>query len=334
MDSEIIIYQSSNGEPKIEVRLQNEDVWLTKSQMAELYQCDRSSISKHIKGIYESRELDENSTCANFALVQVEGSREVQRDVPIYNLDMIISVGYRVNSHRGTQFRIWATQRLKEYLKKGFVMDDERLKSGVDIRSFDELLDRIRDIRSSERIFYQKVKDIYATSIDYDPRSEMTIKFFQTVQNKLHWAIHRHTAAELIRERADANKLNMGLSNWKSDKIRKSDVTVAKNYLTEEEIKALNLLVEQYLAFAESQALARKPMYMKDWINKLHDILTINEKEILLDAGRISHKVAETYAAKQFDKFLTIQKETELLNSFKELEEDIKSISRKKKSKK
>ncbi len=329
MNSEIVIYQSVDGSTKIDVRLENESVWLTQAQMTVLYQTTKQNISLHLKNIYKERELEEKSTVKEYLTVQVEGSREVQRPIQHYNLDVIISVGYRVNSHRGTQFRIWATQRLKEYLIKGFTMDDERLKTGNDMRSFDELLARIRDIRSSERIFYQKVKDIYATSIDYDAKNDLTVKFFQTIQNKLHWAIHKHTAAELITERADAEKLNMGLNTWKSDKIRKSDVSIAKNYLTEEEIKALNLLVEQYLAFAESQALARKEMYMKDWIKKLHDILTINEKEILLDAGRISHKVAENYAEKQYDKFLTKQKEIERINSIKELEDEIKSIKKK-----
>jgi hypothetical protein len=329
MSSEIVIYQSLDGVTKIDVRLENESVWLTQAQMTVLYQTTKQNISLHLKNIYNERELEEKSTVKEYLTVQVEGSREVERPIQHYNLDVIISLGYRVNSHRGTQFRIWATQRLKEYLIKGFTIDDERLKQGTDMRSFNELLDRIRDIRSSERIFYQKIKDIYATSIDYDPKSNLTIKFFQTIQNKLHWAIHRHTAAELITERANSEKINMGLNTWKAHKIRKSDITVAKNYLTEEEVKALNLLVEQYLAFAESQALARKEMYMKDWIKKLHDILTINEKEILLDAGRISHKVAETYAEKEYDKFLSKQKEIERINSIKELEDELMAIKKK-----
>jgi hypothetical protein len=333
MASELLIYQSDNGDTRIEVRLENENVWLNKNQMAELYQCDRSSVSKHIKNIYETRELEENSTCANFAQVQQEGERVVQRDITIYNLDVIISVGYRVNSHRGTQFRIWATQRLREYLVKGFTMDDERLKSGNQMNYFDELVNRIRDIRSSERIFYQKVKDIYATSIDYDSKSEVTQKFFQTVQNKLHWAIHHHTAAELIAERADADKPNMGLLSIKAGRVRKTDILVAKNYLTEPELKGLNLLVEQYLAFAESQAFSQKPMYMKDWIKKLHDILTINEKEILLDAGKISHKVAESIAGKQYVKYQKKQIETDRILSIKELENELKSIPASKKRK-
>ena len=326
MASELLIYQSETGDTKVEVRLENDSVWLTQGQMTELYQTTKQNISLHLKNIYKERELDENLTVKEYLTVQQEGNREVHRPIQHYNLDVIISVGYRVNSHRGTQFRIWATQRLREYLVKGFTMDDERLKSGNQMNYFDELVNRIRDIRSSERIFYQKVKDIYATSIDYDSKSEVTQKFFQTVQNKLHWAIHHHTAAELIVERADATKPNMGLQSVKSGKVRKADIAVAKNYLNEQELKGLNLLVEQYLAFAESQALTQKPMYMKDWIKKLHDILTINEKEILLDAGRISHKVAESIAGKQYDKYQKKQIEADRLESLKELEQELKSI--------
>ena len=326
MASELLIYQSETGDTKVEVRLENDSVWLTQGQMTELYQTTKQNISLHLKNIYKERELDEDLTVKEYLTVQKEGNREVQRPIQHYNLDVIISVGYRVNSHRGTQFRIWATQRLREYLVKGFTMDDERLKSGNQMNYFDELVNRIRDIRSSERIFYQKVKDIYATSIDYDSKSEVTQKFFQTVQNKLHWAIHHHTAAELIVERADATKPNMGLQSVKSGKVRKADIAVAKNYLNEQELKGLNLLVEQYLAFAESQALTQKPMYMKDWIKKLHDILTINEKEILLDAGRISHKVAESIAGKQYDKYQKKQIEADRLESLKELEQELKSI--------
>lgn len=251
--------------------------------------------------------------------------------MPFYNLDLIISVGYRVNSHRGTQFRIWATNRLKEYLIKGFTIDDERLKSGNQPNYFQELLDRIRDIRSSEKIFYQKIKDIFATSIDYDPKSDLAHNFFASVQNKLHWAIHQHTAAELIVERADSKKDFMGLTTWKSDKIRRTDVTIAKNYLNEKEIKQLNLLVEQYLAFAESQAHANKPMYMKDWSKKLNDILTINELEICEHAGRITSKMAEKMANAQYDKYLDKQKQIDKADNLKALEEEIKQIEKKKK---
>ncbi len=333
MESELIIYKSENGDTRIEVRLDNDNVWLSQSQMTELYQTTKQNISLNLRNIYKERELDEKLTVKEYLTVQQEGNRDVQRPIQHYNLDVIISVGYRVNSHRGTQFRIWATQRLREYLIKGFTMDDERLKSGNQMNYFDELVNRIRDIRSSERIFYQKVKDIYATSIDYDPKSEITQKFFQTVQNKLHWAIHHHTAAELIAERADATKPNMGLLSVKSGKVRKADILVAKNYLTEAELKGLNLLVEQYLAFAESQALTQKPMFMKDWIKKLHDILTINEKEILIDAGRISHKVAESIAEKQYDKYQKNQIEADRVQSIKELENELKSIPAPKKKK-
>ena len=274
--------------------------------------------------------MNQDSTCAKFSQVRDEGKRSITREIPFYNLDIIISVGYRVNTHRGTQFRIWATQRLREYLIKGFTLDDERLKSGGQLNYFDELLERIRDIRSSEKIFYQRVKDLYATSIDYDPKAEVTQIFFATVQNKLHWAAHRHTAAELIVERADSDKVNMGMTNWKAGKIRKTDVAIAKNYLTADELKQLNLLVEQYLAFGEAQAHARKPMYMADWSSKLNDILTINDREILLDAGKISAKIARELAEKQFEEYAKKRRGIEAENSLKELEKDIKSLGKKK----
>lgn len=334
MNSEIIIYQTSDGITKIDVRLENESVWLTQAQMTVLYQTTKQNISLHLKNIYAEKELEEKSTVKEYLTVQVEGKREVERPIQHYNLDVIISVGYRVNSHRGTQFRIWATQRLREYLVKGFVLDDERLKSNNQPNYFQELLDRIRDIRSSEKLFYQRVKDIYATSIDYDSKAEVTQTFFATVQNKLHWAIHKHTAAELIYNRANANKVNMGLTTWKSEKIRKGDVTIAKNYLSELEIKELNLLVEQYLAFAEAQALAQRPMYMADWSSKLNDILTINQREILLDAGRISKKIAEELAEREFDKYLAKQRQIETAEGLKELENDLKEIKNKKGKKK
>lgn len=334
MGSEIVIYQTEKGNTKIEVKLENESVWLTQKQLEVLYQTDRTSITKHIKKIYETGELNKNSTCANFAQVGFEGNREVSRNILFYNLDIIISVGYKVNSHIGTQFRIWATQRLNEYLVKGFTMDDERLKSGSQMNYFDELINRIRDIRSSEAIFYQKVKDIYVTSIDYDPKAEATKNFYATIQNKLHWAVHHHTAAELIVKRVDANKKDLGLTNWKSDRIRKSDVSIAKNYLSQEELTELNLLVEQYLAFAETQANAKKAMYMSDWIKKLNDILTINEKEILLDAGRISKEIAAEIAEKQFDIYSANLKQIESGNNIKVLEGEIKKIIPKKSSKK
>jgi hypothetical protein len=330
MESEILIYQTENGNTKIEVRLENDTVWLTQLQMGELYQSTKQNISLHLRNIYKERELVEELTVKEYLTVQQEGERSVQRPIKHYNLDVIISVGYRVNSHRGTQFRIWATQRLREYLIKGFVLDDERLKSGNEPNYFNELVERIRDIRSSEKIFYQKVKDIYTTSIDYDPKSDITQQFFATIQNKLHWATHKHTAAELIVARANANKENMGLTNWKAEKIRKTDVTIAKNYLNASELKQLNLLVEQYLAFAESQAHSQKAMYMKDWIKKLNDILTINEKEILADAGRISKKVAEEIAAKQYEIFTLQQRLSVPEDSWKRLEDNLKAFNAKK----
>lgn len=331
MKGELILYQTENGQTKIEVVLDNETVWLNQYQMEELFQTDRTSILRHIKNIYKTGELEETSTCAKIAQVRKEGSRNVSREILYYNLDVIISVGYRVKSHRGTQFRIWATQQLKEYLIKGFVLDDERLKSGHQMNYFDELLERIRDIRSSEKIFYQKVKDIYTTSIDYDKSVNLSQKFYATVQNKLHWAVHQHTAAELIAKRADAEKQNMGLTTWKSEKIRKSDVTVAKNYLSEDELKQLNLLVEQYLAFAQAQAQAKKPMYMKDWIKKLNDILTINEREILEHAGKIRKKVANEMAAEEYTKYHKQRLLTEKIQSLEHLEDEIKLIEKNKK---
>ncbi len=328
MESEIIIYQTGDGNTKIEVRLENEDVWLSQAQMGILYQKSKSSISEHIKEIFKDGELNADSVVRKYRTTAADGKSYT---TSYYSLDVIISVGYRVKSHRGTQFRIWATQRLREYLIKGFVIDDEKLKSGNQPNYFQELLDRIRDIRSSEKVFYQRVKDIYTTSIDYDSASKTTQDFFATVQNKLHWAIHKHTAAELIYKRADANKKDMGLTTWKSDKIRKGDVTIAKNYLTETEIKELNLLVEQYLAFAESQALAQRPMYMADWIKKLNDILTINHREILLDAGRISKKIADELAEKEFDKYSSKQRQIDAAQGLKDLENDLSALKKKKK---
>ena len=333
MKGEIILYQTENGQTKIEVVLDNETVWLNQYQMEELFQTDRTSILRHIKNIYKTGELEEKSTCAKIAQVREEGNRNVRREILYYNLDVIISVGYRVNSHRGTQFRIWATQQLKEYLIKGFVLDDERLKSGNQMNYFDELLERIRDIRSSEKIFYQKVKDIYTTSIDYDTNADLSKDFYATVQNKLHWAVHQHTAAELIKNRISAKKQNMGLTTWKGDKIRKSDITIAKNYLSEDELKQLNLLVEQYLAFAEAQAQAKKPMYMKDWIKKLNDILTINEREILEHAGKVRKKIADELAAEEYEKYKEKRKLAEKIQSLEKLEDELKLIEKKKKKK-
>lgn len=328
-NSELLLYQTPDGQTKVEVRLQGETVWLSLNQMAELFQKAKSTVSEHIKHIYEEGELDEISTVRKFRTVQQEGIRNIEREIEFYNLDVIISVGYRVKSHRGTQFRIWATQRLKEFIIKGFTLDDDRLKSGNQINYFDELFERIRDIRSSEKIFYQKVKDIYMLSIDYDPKADQTKEFFATIQNKLHWAIHRHTAAEIIVERANAEKLNMGLSTWKGYKIRKSDVTIAKNYLTEDELSQLNLLVEQYLAFAENQTRQKKVMYMSDWIKKLNDILTINENEILEHAGRVTRQIAEEIAHAEYEKYNAKRQLFEDVQSIEELDNEIKKLKTK-----
>lgn len=303
--TDILIYQLEDGKTKIDVRLENETVWMTQKAIAELYQTTPQNITLHIKNIYEEGELEENSTCKNYLQVQTEGNRTVQRNSRHYNLEMIIAVGYRVRSSRGTQFRRWATERLNEYLVKGFTMDDERLKGMRNIGDdyFDELLERIRDIRASEKRFYKKITDIYALSIDYDGKSEEAKKFFATVQNKLHFAIHGHTAAELIEQRADASKDNMGLTTWKGDKVRKGDITVAKNYLTEKEIKSLNRIVTMYLDYAEDQAERRNPMYMKDWEEKLNAFLKFNERDILTGAGSISHEIAKELAEKEYEKF-------------------------------
>lgn len=303
--TDILIYQLEDGKTKIDVRLENETVWMTQKAIAELYQTTPQNITLHIKNIYEEGELEENSTCKNYLQVQTEGNRTVQRNSRHYNLEMIIAVGYRVRSSRGTQFRRWATERLNEYLVKGFTMDDERLKGMRNIGDdyFDELLERIRDIRASEKRFYKKITDIYALAIDYNGKSEEAKKFFATVQNKLHFAIHGHTAAELIEQRADASKDNMGLTTWKGDKVRKGDITVAKNYLIEKEIKSLNRIVTMYLDYAEDQAERRNPMHMKDWEEKLNAFLKFNERDILTGAGSLSHEVAKELAEKEYEEF-------------------------------
>ena len=301
---QFLVYATEDGRMKIEVRLEGETVWLTQADIAELFQVKPQNITMHLKNIYAEGELDEGATCKEFLQVQSEGIRAVQRLRKSYNLDAIISVGYRIQSHVATRFRIWATQRLKEYIVKGFVLDDERLKNpDQPFDYFDELLRRIQDIRTSERRFYQKITDIYATSIDYDPTMPESIGFFQTVQNKMHWAITGQTAAEIIHARADSAKPNMGLTNWRGVKVRKEDVTIAKNYLNEEELAALNNLVEQYLVFAEGQAMRRVPMHMKEWIGKLHGFLTLNDRDILNNAGRISHQIAKELAEAEYEKF-------------------------------
>jgi len=280
--SQLIIYQTESGETKIDVRFQDETVWLSQQLMAELFQTTVPNINIHIKNIFEEGELNKKATIKDFLIVRKEGTREVQRKVEYYNLDMIISVGYRIKSKVATHFRQWATRHLSEYIVKGFVLDDERLKNpDQPFDYFDELIRRIQDIRTSERRFYQKITDIYATSVDYDPTDETSIEFFKTVQNKMHWSITGKTAAEIIHSRVNSKKPHMGLSDWRGSKIRKDDVEIAKNYLNEKELLALNNLVEQYLIFAEGQAMRRVPMHMKDWIKKLDGFMQLNEREIL-----------------------------------------------------
>ena len=312
--TEFLLYTDPNGKVKVEIFLHNENIWLTQAKIAELFGVERSVVTKHLSNIFDEGELSRESTCAKFAQVQKEGTREVTRQVEFYNLDAIISVGYRVNSTRATHFRIWATERLKEYIIKGFTMDDERLKNPNNIFGkdyFEEQLARIRDIRSSERRFYQKITDIYSQcSADYDQKSDETKLFFSTVQNKLHWAISRQTAAEIIHSRADSIKQNMGLTAWKNapnGPIRKPDVSIAKNYLNEEELNTLNRFVAMYLDYAEMQAKNRKMMNMKDWITKLDAFLQFNEKEILDNPGKISAEIAKAFAENEFEKFRVIQ---------------------------
>lgn len=304
LKSQFLIYQAENGAIKIDVRFEEETVWLTQPLMAELFQTTQQNISLHLQNIYEEGELLPEATHKEVLLVRREGSRDVQRRVTFYNLDAIISVGYRVKSRIATQFRVWATQRLREYIVKGFVLDDERLKHpDRPFDYFDELLRRIQDIRTSERRFYQKITDVYATSIDYDPTDEATLTFFKTVQNKMHWAITGQTAAEIIHTRAGPDRPNMGLTNWRGTKVRKEDVAIAKNYLSEPELAALNNLVEQYLVFAEGQAMRRIPMHMRDWTAKLDGFLGLNDRDILTHAGKISHELAAHHAETLYDAF-------------------------------
>ena len=295
----IIIYQDEDGVTKVNVRFSNEDVWLTQNQLAEIYDTTQENISMHIKNIYADKELDENRTYKKFLLVRQEGARQVKRNIDHYNLDVIIALGYRVQSQIATRFRRWATERLHEYIQKGFTMDDDRLKQGGN-RYFRELLQRIRDIRASERNFYQQVTDIYATSTDYDPRANLTKQFFATVQNKLHYAVHEHTAAEIIYERADSDKPLVGMTNFKGDYITRDDVKIAKNYLTEGELKRLNLLVSQFLDFAEFQALEQRPMRMQDWIQALDRQIINLQRKLLEGKGSISHKQAIEKAEHEF----------------------------------
>jgi hypothetical protein len=330
--SEILIYQTEDGQTRIQVRLEDETVWLTQKLMAELFQKDVRTINEHIRNIYEEGELAPEATIRKFRIVQTEGSRQVSRKVDFYNLDVIISVGYRVKSHRGTQFRQWATQRLREYIIKGFTLDDERLKQAGGGNYFDELLARIRDIRTSEKVFWRKVLDIYATSIDYDPNTDMSRRFFQIVQNKMHWAAHGHTAAEIIAERADAEKPKMGLTSWSGVRPTRADTEVAKNYLSAEELDTLNRIVTMYLDFAEIQALSRRPMYMKDWIAKLDEFLKVSERDILTHAGRVSHEAALEKARIEYEKFHkpALEEPSPVERHFIEAVKEVKKLEKKK----
>lgn len=327
MKSNILIYQTEDGQTKIETHIENESVWLTQAQMSELFQKERSVISKHIGNVFKEGELEEKSNVQN---LHIAGS---DKPVRFYNLDVIISVGYRVKSHRGTQFRIWATQRLKEFLVKGFLLDDERMKNVGQQSYFEELLSRIRDIRSSEKVFWLKILDIYATSIDYDPQSENSIQFFKTVQNKMHWAAHGKTAAEVIFDRADASKPNMGLTNFKGKGPKGSDVEIAKNYLTDTELNVLNRMVTAYLEVAELQALNRVPMYMKDWVIRLNDFLTMTGKPILNHGGSISHDQALEKARAEYSKFKS-QRDTQPSRIEKDFLAQVEKSSKLLKSKK
>jgi hypothetical protein len=330
--SQFLVYEAEDGRIKIDVRLENETVWLTQQLMADLFQTTQQNISLHLRNVYEEGELIQEATHKKYLSVRQEGSREVQRQLDYYNLDMIISVGYRVKSHVATRFRIWATQRLKEFIVKGFVLDDERLKNpDQPFDYFEELTRRIQDIRTSERRFYQKITDIYATSIDYDPTLDISIDFFKTVQNKMHWAITGKTAAEIINERADADQPNMGLTNWRGAKVRKQDVSIAKNYLAEDELAALNNLVEQYLIFAEGQAMRRIPMHMSDWFKKLDGFMNLNDREILTHAGKISHEMAKELAESEYEKFHA-QRITETKTALSDFDKTVKQIDAGKKN--
>lgn len=332
--SEFVVYQTEDGQTRVEVRLEDETVWMPQKVMAELFQKDVRTISEHIRNIFEEGELQESAVIRKFRITAADGK---QYEAQHYNLDVIISVGYRVKSLRGTQFRIWATQRLREYLIKGFTLDDERLKRGGGGNYFEELLARIRDIRSSERVFWRKVLDIYSTSIDYDARTEASQLFFKTVQNKMHWAAHGQTAAEVIHRRADASQAQMGLTSWSGARPHKADVIIAKNYLNADELETLNRIVTAYLEFAELQALNRKPMSMADWIAKLDDFLRLSDRNILTDAGKISHDQAVSKAEAEFDSFRQSQAALpqpvdqdfeQTLERLKTLESEAKTLSK------
>lgn len=328
--SQLLLYQTEDGKTRLEVRLENETVWLTQNQMAELFQTSIPNVSMHIRNVFAEGELQPGSVVKEFLTTAADGKNYQTK---FYNLDVIISVGYRVKSHRGTQFRIWATQRLREYIVKGFALDDERFKRAGGGNYFEELLARIRDIRSSEKVFWRKVLEIYATSIDYDPGEEASQVFFATVQNKMHWAAHGHTAAEIVHKRSDAARPNMGLTNWQGTKPSKGEAVIAKNYLTAKELEALNRIVNAYLEFAELQALNRKPMYMRDWISKLDDFLRLGEREILTHAGTISHEEALRKAELEFEKFRVLQL-AQPSQVEKDFDEAVKKLPKPRKSRK
>ena len=330
---QFLVYQTQDGKLKIDVRFEGETVWLTQQHMAELFQTTKQNIGQHLKSIFAEGELVQDSVVKDSFTTAADGKNYATR---FYNLDAIISVGYRVKSAVATRFRIWATQRLREYIVKGFVLDDERLKNpDQPFDYFEELMRRIQDIRTSERRFYQKITDIYATSIDYDPTQEVSISFFKTVQNKVHWAITGQTAAEIIHSRVNAAKPNLGLTNWRGAVIRKQDVSIAKNYLSEPELEALNNLVEQYLIFAEGQAMRRVPMHMADWIEKLNGFLTLNDRDILTHAGRISHEMAQAKAELEYDKFKALEAGAprSVDADFEQATQDLKKLPKPKKPK-
>lgn len=326
--SEMLIYQNENGDIKVDVRFEEKSIWLSQSQLCEVFGKSKATISEHISNVFDEGELEHIATVRKFRTVQIEGEREVAREIDFYNLDMIIAIGFRVKSPQGTKFRIWATKRLNDYITKGFVLNDERFKNGTDMVYFDELQKRLRDIRISERFFYQKIKDIYMTSIDYDPKNERTIEFFKIVQNKLLWAISSQTAAELVHNRVDMSLPLMGMQSFdKTSKgITKKDVSIAKNYLNEDEIKLLGLLVEQYLAFSETMASQRKPMTMNDWIERLDAILSINGRASLNHKGKIAHDSAVKKSEAEYEKYKKNLLEIEKQLSLKELEQDIKRL--------
>ena len=324
-NSNILIYQNENGNIKVDVRFEDESIWLSQKQLSEVFGKSVKTINEHVNNIFNENELERDSVIRNYRITASDGKNY---DVAHYNLDMVIAIGFRVRSSTGTKFRIWAIEKLKEYITKGFVLNDDRFKSGNSMSYFDELQNRLREIRLSERFFYQKIKDIYMTSIDYDPKDEKTVEFFKIVQNKLLWAVSSQTAAELVHNRVDISKPLLGMQSFDKENknITKKDVSVAKNYLNEEEIKLLGLLVEQYLAFAETMAMQQTPMYMKDWIQRLDVVISMNGKDLLTHAGKISHQIAKEKSEIEYQKYKELKKEQQKLQSLKELEEDIKRL--------